>query len=214
MSKLPYIQDLRLKNTSVTGSAHFLRSKNVALSTLDLSACRRITSLTLSSCLLRDLKVGSCPLLTHLTVEVPDMQSLKASHCKLLESVHLRTPVLDKLNLSGCRALSTLTVKGNTSLTEVNIFQCKALSGANIRGLAASAKDSLTTMMCAGCLALGDETAQFVMSTCPHLTTFDISACRCVVESTAKNVKSVLADRNNVQNSKNQTDDDDDVLAL
>ncbi len=97
------------------------------LTTLDVSACNALETISLDDLPLTSLKMGSKPNLTVLSITCTDITSVDISGCTALEHVNFYGSDFTTLDLSPLTKLKTLRIDWNQSLTSLNLKKCALL---------------------------------------------------------------------------------------
>ena len=147
----------------LTGIGYFTRltslncSGNTGLTALDLTSNTRLQTFYYSSSTrgqLSTLDVTGCTQLKSLTANMTSIAALDVSTCTALETLNLDDGALTSLTLpTNPASLKTLKLKGNGSVSSLDLTGCTALETLDIYGLALSALDlsdcsALTTLYC------------------------------------------------------------------
>ncbi|MCM1531111.1 MAG: leucine-rich repeat domain-containing protein [Ruminococcus flavefaciens] len=163
-----------------------LFQKNNDVTSLDVSGCTALTTLTCYDNQLTGLDVSGCTALTTLTCYDNQLTGLDVSGCTALTTLTCYDNQLTSLDVRGCTALTNLScgenrltsldVRGYTALTDLNC-QYNQLTGLDVSGCTALTtlycnSNQLTSLDVRGCTAL---TTLYCNSN--QLTSLDVSGC-------------------------------------
>ena len=96
------------------------------LTTLDLSECTALQSLTCDNNQLTTLNLSGCTTLQNMNCTYNQLTTLDLSECASLQELTCNNNQLTTLNLSGCTSLQELTCNNN-QLTTLNLSGCTSL---------------------------------------------------------------------------------------
>ena len=146
---------------------------NHHLSSVDLSECVNLKTLTVSYCWLQSLDLSGCA----------NLQSFTFNNNSQLSS----------LNLNGCINLQTLSIQGNSGLQALNISGCTTSSSTNFAGFNIENNPNFTSLNLNGCTRLytlqlrNNNLESISLKACPslrsilcdnnQLTSLDLSSC-------------------------------------
>ena len=156
----------------IRGNVIALDCPRNSLTSLDVSGCTALTTLTCNDNRLTALDVSGCTALTTLTCYQNQLTALDLSGCIALTTLTCYQNQLTALDVSGCIALTTLTCYQN-QLTALDVSGCTALTSLDCRGnqlifLFVSGCTALTSLDCGG----------------NHLTKLDVSGCTALTKLT------------------------------
>ncbi|MCM1042031.1 MAG: leucine-rich repeat domain-containing protein [Bacteroides sp.] len=120
---------------------------NYQLTSLDVSGCTALTSLSCDNNALTSLDVSSCTALTSLYCTDNQLTSLDVSKNTALTSLYCSGNQLTSLDVSGCTALTSLSCHSN-QLTELDVSGCTSLTSLNCYD------NQLTELEVSGCTNL------------------------------------------------------------
>ncbi|MCM1040863.1 MAG: leucine-rich repeat domain-containing protein [Bacteroides sp.] len=133
-SNAPQILEFHCSSESVTSldvsgctALTTLSCSDNRLTALDVSGCTALTSLSCFSNYLTRLDVSGCTALTTLTCGDNQLTSLEVSGCTALTNLDCNSNRLTALDVSGCTALTNLTCYFN-QLTSLDVSGCTALT--------------------------------------------------------------------------------------
>jgi hypothetical protein len=159
------LQSLDLKGTHVTKSILAFTQQESSLTWLNLSACKKLPAdLVISSpfCQLQWINLAGNPGLKSVTLSIPSLTTLNCSNSKHMQSLTMYAPRLKQLQLNGCLLLSVISSVSHqskvllTSLEEANFNLCRSITSLSFQQIFASARTTLRTLSCRGCLLLSD----------------------------------------------------------
>ena len=125
----------------------YLQCYNNQLTSLDVSGCTSLESLSCLNNQLTSLDVSGCTALTRLSCENNQLTSLDVSGCSALTFLSCGNDQLTSLDVSGCSALTTLWCHNN-QLTSLDVSGCSALNYLRCEN------NQLTSLDVSGCSAL------------------------------------------------------------
>jgi len=143
----------------------YLQCYNNQLTSLDVSGCTSLESLSCLNNQLTSLDVSGCTALTRLSCENNQLTSLDVSGCSALTFLSCGNDQLTSLDVSGCSALTTLWCHNN-QLTSLDVSGCSALTTLWCHN------NQLTSLDVSGCSALN-----YLRCENNQLTSLDVSGC-------------------------------------
>ncbi len=152
---------------------YYSSSTRGQLSTLDVTGCTQLKSLTANMTSIAALDVSTCTALETLEVNDGNLTSLTLPTDAALTTINLKAAgTLSALDLSGCPLLEDLNVYGNSDMTTLNLSNNMALQTLDCGVTGITSRDlsdhtALTTLSCQGTSA----------SSRGNLQTLDISGC-------------------------------------
>ena len=156
----------------IRGNVIALDCPRNSLTSLDVSGCTALTTLTCNDNRLTALDVSGCTALTTLTCYQNQLTALDLSGCIALTTLTCYQNQLTALDVSGCTALTSLDCRGN-QLIFLFVSGCTALTSLDCGG------NHLTKLDVSGCTALtkltcyGNQLTALDVSGCTALTSLD-----------------------------------------
>jgi len=122
------------------------------LSSLNLSHCTSLKSVSVNQNKLTDLDVSGCTALTELSCRNNQLTNMNISGCNALQTLSCQFNQLTNLNINGCDALQTLSCHNN-KLKKINVNGCLSLksldcSENNLEELNVNGCVGLTSLHC------------------------------------------------------------------
>ena len=154
----------------IRGNVIALDCPRNSLTSLDVSGCTALTTLTCNDNRLTALDVSGCTALTTLTCYQNQLTALDLSGCIALTTLTCYQNQLTALDVSGCTALTSLDC-GDNQLTALDVSGCTALTKLSC------IRNQLTALDVSGCTALTELSCWK-----NRLTALDVSDCTALTQ--------------------------------